>query len=54
MLSGFVAVRELKSVTSTVKLVVPVAVGAPEMTPVLELSVSAAGNEPLEIDQVKG
>jgi len=53
-LSGFVAVRELASVTCTVKLVVPVPVGVPEITPVLEVSTSPVGRVPTVIDQLQG
>ena len=42
------------AVTRTVKLEVPVAVGVPEMTPVLAASVSPAGSAPLAIDHVYG
>ena len=41
------------SVTRTVKLKVPAAVGVPEMTP-LPLSVNPVGSVPLAIDQVYG
>ena len=51
MLSGLVAVSELASVTWTVKLLVPVPVGVPEITPVLEASVNPAGRMPVETDQ---
>ena len=53
-LSGWVAVSELASVTLTVKLLVPVPVGVPEITPVLEASASPAGKVPAEMDQVYG
>jgi hypothetical protein len=43
MLSAWVAVLELLSVTWAVKLVVPVAVGLPLMAPVVELSCKPAG-----------
>jgi hypothetical protein len=52
MLRAFVADAEFASVTCTVKLVVPVAVGVPEMTPVLGARESPAGREPTEIAQV--
>ena len=52
MLSVFEAVLEFASVTLTVKLLVPVAVGVPEITPVLAVSDKPAGNEPELIDQV--
>ena len=54
MLSACVAVCEFASVTLTVKLLVPVAVGVPEMTPVLGASDKPAGSVPAEIDQVYG
>ena len=54
MLRGCVAVTELASVTCTVKFVVPVPVGVPEMTPELETSESPAGRVPEETDQVYG
>jgi hypothetical protein len=52
MLSDFVAVCEFESVTCTVKLVVPVPVGDPEIKPVPGVSVSPAGSEPMEMDQL--
>ena len=42
------------AVTRTVKFEVPVAVGVPEMTPVLGASVSPAGSVPLATNQVYG
>ena len=51
-LSALVAVSELASVTCTVKLAVPVAVGVPEMVPVLDARVNPAGKLPERIDQV--
>ena len=51
-LSDLAAISELASVTCTVKLVVPMAVGVPEITPVLEARLSPAGNAPTETDQV--
>jgi hypothetical protein len=51
-LSAFVAVDEAASVTFTVKLLVPMPVGVPEITPVLAASVSPAGRVPTEMDQV--
>ena len=47
MLSDFVAVPLLASVTLTVNEEVPDAVGVPEIAPVEALSVSPAGSEPL-------
>ena len=44
---------EAESVTFTVKVELPGAVGVPEMTPPV-LIVSPAGNEPLETLQVSG
>jgi hypothetical protein len=52
ILSDWVAVAEFASATCTVKLVVPVPVAAPEMTPVPGASESPAGREPTETDQV--
>jgi len=52
MLSASEAVLEFASVTLTVKLLVPVAVGAPEITPVLAVSDKPAGKEPELIDHV--
>ena len=43
---------EALSATRTVKLEVPAAEGVPEMTPVEELMVKLAGNDPADIDQV--
>jgi hypothetical protein len=51
-LSNFVAVRELTSVTRTVKLLVPVPVGVPEIAPVPGASASPAGKVPDTMDQV--
>ena len=51
MLRAFEAETEFASVTCTVKLVVAVAVGVPEMTPVLGARESPAGREPTEMDQ---
>jgi len=51
-LSAFVAVRELASLTCTVKLLLPEPVGVPEIAPVLEVSASPAGSAPEMIDQV--
>jgi len=48
----FVEVAELESVTRTVKLLVPVLVGVPEITPVLAASVSPAGRVPEDRDQL--
>lgn len=42
------------SLTATVKMPVPVAVGVPEIRPVDEDRLSPAGRLPLEIDQVYG
>ena len=54
MPSAAEAVLELASVTLTVKLLVPVAVGVPEIAPVLAANDRPAGNEPEVIDQVSG
>ena len=53
MLRAFVAVcaGEAESVALIVTLLVPAAVGVPEITPVLAPSVSPAGNEPTRTDQ---
>jgi hypothetical protein len=48
----FVCTGLLLSLTATVKLNVPLAVGVPEITPLLELSVNPAGRLPELIDQV--
>src|SRR5215475_10537836 len=53
MLRAFVAVCA-PAVTLTVTLAVPVAVGVPEITPVLVASVSPLGSTPAEIDQLYG
>jgi hypothetical protein len=52
MLNVFVATRELASVTCTVKVLVPVPVGFPEITPVLEANVNPAGKLPTVMDHV--
>ena len=52
MLSDFVAVCEFESVTCTVKLVVPVPVGVPEICPVPGVRTSPAGRVPTETDHV--
>jgi len=41
-----------ESVACTVKLKEPLAVGVPDMTPVLEFSDSPVGSEPVDIVQV--
>jgi len=51
ILSDFVAVSALASVTLTVKVLVPVPVGVPEITPVVEASASPAGKVPEMTDQ---
>ena len=53
MLSALVAVCA-RALTWTVKFEVPVAVGVPEITPVLAVSVSPGGSAPLAIDHVYG
>ena len=50
--SGCDAFNELASVTCTLKLLLPVPVGVPEIIPVLGASVSPAGKVPESIDQV--
>jgi hypothetical protein len=52
MLKDFVAVSVLASVTFTVKLLEPVPVGVPAITPVVEASVNPTGKVPEEIDQL--
>jgi hypothetical protein len=49
---GSVAVTDALSVTFTVKLNVPEAVGVPPTTPVRLLSANPLGGDPDEIDQV--
>ena len=51
MLSGAVDAWELASVTRTVKLLVPVLVGVPEISPVLAARASPAGRLFALIDQ---
>jgi hypothetical protein len=53
-LSGIAAVSELASDTWTVKLLVPVPVGVPEITPVLEARDNPVGRVPEVMDQVYG
>ena len=52
MLSALVAVPPLLSATRTVKLLVPVAVGVPEITPVLDANPTPAGRLPALSDQL--
>jgi len=52
ILSDFVAVSALASVTFIVKVLVPVPVGVPEITPVVEASASPAGKVPEMTDQL--
>jgi hypothetical protein len=52
MLSVFVATRELASVTCTVKVLAPVPVGVPEITPVPGAKVNPAGKLPAVMDHV--
>src|SRR5689334_21962787 len=52
MLNARVAVCELASITCTVKLLVPVVIGVPEITPVPAARVSPAGRDPAVIDQM--
>jgi hypothetical protein len=54
MLKAFVADIAFESVTRTVKLLVPVAVGVPEITPVLAASVNPEGRTPEASDQPYG
>jgi len=51
-LSDCVAIAELASLTCTVKLLVPVLVGVPEITPLLDASDSPAGRVPEAMDQL--
>src|SRR5690349_6080331 len=51
MLSALLAVCELLSVTCTVKLLVPDALGVPEISPLPEFRASPAGRLPVVIDQ---
>lgn len=51
-LSDFVAVIDFASLTCAVKLLVPEPVGVPEIAPVLAVSASPAGKDPVTIDQV--
>src|SRR5579864_6600678 len=53
-LRACVAATELASVTRTVKLLVPVAVGVPEITPVPAASDNPAGKVPEAMDQLYG
>jgi hypothetical protein len=53
-LNTFVAVEDALSVTFTVNVKDPTAVGEPEMAPVAGFSASPAGNAPTLTDQVKG
>ena len=52
ILKAFVAVWELASLTCTVKLLVPVPVGVPEITPVAEARINPEGRLPEVIDHV--
>ena len=52
MLSDFVAVSALASVTFTVKVLVPVPVGVPEITPVVDASANPTGKVPEVTDQL--
>ena len=54
MLSACVAVSDVASAPFTVKLLVPVPDGVPEIVPVAAASPSPLGNVPEEIDQVYG
>jgi hypothetical protein len=51
-LNGAVVTTDLVSFTATVKLLVPVKVGVPEITPVLGASVNPVGRAPEKIDHV--
>jgi hypothetical protein len=52
MLNCLVAICAALSVTRTVKVNIPAAVGVPEIAPVDEFSESPLGREPLTIDQL--
>jgi len=52
MLRACVAVWKLVSLTCTVKLLLPMPVGVPEITPVLGARVNPAGRLPEVIDHV--
>jgi hypothetical protein len=54
MVSDLVAVSALASVTLTVKVLVPVPAGVPEITPVVEASANPAGKVPEVTDQLYG
>ena len=54
MLSCAFAVSPFASVTTTVKVLAPVAVGVPLIAPELAVKLSPAGNAPEEMDQVYG
>jgi hypothetical protein len=54
MLNKRVAVTELTSVKSTVKLLVPATLEVPEIVPVLEAKDSPLGRLPEEMDQEYG
>ena len=49
-MSALLAMSELASVTCTVKSLVPVPVGVPEITPELEVRLNPAGRAPEMID----
>jgi hypothetical protein len=51
-LRDWVVVTDLVSITCTVKVLVPVTLGVPEITPVLAAIVRPAGRVPEVIDQV--
>jgi hypothetical protein len=53
-LRAFVVVTDLLSATFTVKLLVPVPVRVPEITPLLEERVNPAGRLPADMDHVYG
>jgi len=52
MLKDWVVLWESASVTCTVKLLVPEAVGVPEITPVPLFKLNPMGSVPVVIDQV--
>ena len=51
-LRDLLEVTDLESITCTVKVLVPVAVGTPEITPVPAAIVNPAGSVPVVMDHV--
>jgi len=54
MLSGALTLLSAASVATTVKALVPLVVGVPEMVPVAPVNVNPAGKLPLDTDQEYG